>query len=263
MVVVANYQPTKLQPCSYVYDASALRTCALCRISAVRAHLKLKCRIKRRASTILVHARAIATMQAVVFNSAERNLALVQLPRARPARQQALVRVSRAGVCGTDLHLISGGLAALLDKNQLILGHEFCGELVEDAGTMLKGQRVVVQPMISCTNFCPLCAAGRYNLCSTILGFTADGGWTQLCCVPLRCVHPLPDSLPDDIAALIEPLGVLVTAWRKLNPTPTLDSRVAVLGTGIIGLLMLSILHYRGYRQLLGVDPIGESSPFG
>src|SRR4029450_4929122 len=129
-------------------------------------------------------------------------------PISRPSRapEQALLRVRRAGICGTDLHIFQGHLDNRIPKDGII-GHETFAEVVEapPGRGVQAGDRVVVEP----GRFCGACRGGRigasyicYNL--KVLGVDLPGGMQEYWPVPVDRLLKVPDALSDDHAALIE-----------------------------------------------------------
>mmetsp|Transcript_32405 Transcript_32405/g.64328 ORF Transcript_32405/g.64328 Transcript_32405/m.64328 type:complete len:158 (-) Transcript_32405:478-951(-) len=125
------------------------------------------------------------------------------------------IRVAFAGVCGTDLHALSGEFPL---PDEVTLGHEFVG-VIEAVGRhaehFREGQRVVVNPNEGCFR-CLECQRGRPHFCpnaslSKNIGLVRDGGLSEVAVVPDTTVHLLPDSLPLREAVLIEPLACVVS----------------------------------------------------
>lgn len=146
---------------------------------------------------------------------------------------EVLIRVTRAGICGSDLHLTSGhGLQLPLGS---IIGHELCGEVVA-LGSKVKniriGDRVAPMPYVGC-GYCPACFAGRPHQCSHAR-FNVVHGFSQFSRVGARDCIVIPHSLSDEEGALIEPLAVGLQGVRKASLP--IGARVLVTGAGPIGL---------------------------
>ncbi|MCP3985897.1 MAG: alcohol dehydrogenase catalytic domain-containing protein [bacterium] len=146
----------------------------------------------------------------------------IEAPRGEGVR----VRVRAAGICGTDLHLISGPM-----QPTVTLGHEIAG--VTDDGTP-----VAVEPLSPCLD-CPPCRSGQYNLCETgpmiIHGVVREGGMADEMLVPERALVPLAHGLDPSNASLVEPLAVAQHGLRLAGQHA--GQRVLVVGAGPIGLL--------------------------
>ncbi|MGH7392543.1 MAG: zinc-dependent alcohol dehydrogenase [Candidatus Rokuibacteriota bacterium] len=166
------------------------------------------------------------------------------------AGDDVLVRVSAAGLCGTDYRIWSGDRAVAYPR---VMGHEFLGrvEAVGPGVTRARpGDRVVVEPNYSCGR-CPLCGEGNRNLClsRTAVGIDVDGGFAELARVPERCAWAVPPTLADEDALLCEPLAVVVRAVARGAPRP--GESAAVVGAGTLGLLAIQVLRARGARVLV------------
>ncbi len=160
-------------------------------------------------------------------------LALVERSRPSPGPGEVLVRIRRAGVCGTDLHIYEG-THPFLDYPRVI-GHELSGE-VEETGpgcAIAVGQRVFVIPYLSC-GACVACRRGKTNCCQRIavLGVHIDGGMADYVCVPERNVAAA-DGVTLDQAAMVEFLAIGAHAVRRASPRK--GDRVLVVGAGPIG----------------------------
>ena len=144
------------------------------------------------------------------------------------AEGDVLVQVRSVGICGSELH---GARHPGFRKPPLIMGHEF-------AGTSAAGDRVVINPMLSCGH-CELCRGGLRQVCRErqIIGVHRAGGFAERVAVPGSTLRPVPDWLSWDAAAMVEPAANAVHAWNRAGAGP--GARVAVLGCGAIGLLCL------------------------
>lgn len=162
-------------------------------------------------------------------------------PVPQPAADEVLVRIGSVGVCGSDVHYYEHGrIGPYVVDSPLVLGHE-AGGVVTEVGqgvTSLRvGQRVSIEPGVPCRH-CPQCLAGRYNLCPEVRFFATppyDGAFSQYVAMPASFVYPVPDSISDDAAGLLEPLSVGVWACRRAHVSP--GSTVLVTGAGPIGLI--------------------------
>lgn len=167
---------------------------------------------------------------------------------------EVLIKVKACSICGGDVHLYKGKhpLASL----PAAIGHELSGEVVEKGVGVNKisvGDRVAVEPVITCGT-CSFCLRGEYHLCPNIAyQYSAgQGGFTPYFITSEKWVHKLPDSLPYDEAALLEPLAVAVHAARKTEIY--LGQSVAIFGAGGIGLFLLQVIRAAGATSVLVVD---------
>lgn len=192
-------------------------------------------------------------------------------PMPTPKPGEALLRVRRVGICGTDLHIYQGHLDHRVPKGGII-GHETFAEVVEapaDSG-FTRGDRVVVEPILTCGS-CRACRMGAAYLCYKlkVLGVDVPGGMQEYWAVPTDRLLKVPDSLADDHAAVIEPLAV---ATHDVNRAQVKNGdAVAVFGGGPIGCLIALVCRDRGARvrvveinpfrvdmlRALGLDTIG------
>lgn len=157
-----------------------------------------------------------------------------------------LVRPMTVGICGTDVKILSGKIPV---THPLTLGHEMVGEVVEaPVGSSLSvGDRVLADPAISCEQ-CVMCRAGRTNICLAggLLGRDRDGVFTDLVSLDEAKLIPVPDSISDDAAGLLQVLGTCVHAVRLIPPAP--GGVAAVIGLGVGGQLIAQLLTLAGMR---------------
>jgi threonine dehydrogenase-like Zn-dependent dehydrogenase len=155
-------------------------------------------------------------------------------PAPTPAPGEVLVRVTRAGVCETDLQLIKGYMGF-----RGVLGHEFVG--VAESGSM-EGCRVVGEINCACL-VCDTCRKGLPTHCPnrTVLGIlNHDGAFADLIAVPENNLHAVPDSLSDDVAVFTEPVAAAFQIPDQM--TIGQKDRIAVLGDGRLGNLCAQVL---------------------
>ena len=170
----------------------------------------------------------------------------VEVPVPKAAAGEALLRVRRVGICGTDLHIFQGHLDHRVPKGGVI-GHETFAEVVDAPGGsgFAAGDRVVVEPVLSC-GACRACRMGAYYLCRQlrVLGVDANGGMQEYWPVPVDRLLHVPASLNDDQAAVIEPLAVATHDVDRAGVKR--GDRVLVFGGGPIGTLIALVARGRG-----------------
>ncbi len=183
---------------------------------------------------------APAVMRVAVLRGAG-DVAIEERPAPRPGRGEVLVTVGSVGVCGSDTHYYDHGrIGRFVVESPLVLGHEASGVIAavgDGVDPSRVGQRVSIEPGVPDLT-CRMCLSGRYNLCPDMRFFATppiDGAFAELVVVHEAFAHPVPDSISDDAAALLEPLSVAVWACRKARVTA--GSRVLVTGAGAIGLV--------------------------
>lgn len=162
----------------------------------------------------------------------DNKLDLREIPEpARPG--EALIRIRKAGICGTDLGLVKGYY-----PYTGILGHEFVGEVTSAADQSWIGKRVVGDINVACEK-CEQCLDGRLTHCEnrTVLGIIhRDGTFAEYVNLPLANLHPVPDSVPDEMAVFTEPLAAALEIQQQVHIQPS--DRVLVIGAGRLGQLI-------------------------
>jgi L-iditol 2-dehydrogenase len=178
------------------------------------------------------------------------------IPRAGPGK--VVVRVRAVGVCGSDTHYYEHGrIGRFVVEAPLVLGHEAAGE-VTDLGPgvtgLVVGQRVSIEPGVP-DRTCGQCLAGRYNLCPNMRFFgtpPVDGAFAEYVVVHEAFAHPVPSSVSDDAAALLEPLSVGI--WACMKARITAGSRVLITGAGPIGLVSVQAALAFGATEVVVSD---------
>lgn len=158
-----------------------------------------------------------------------------------------IVEVVANGLCGSDLRAFATP-PQMIYENGVIVGHEFTGtvsDVGEEVTAFSEGDRVVVAPAINC-QVCWYCQSGHVNLCEnfTHIGGMVDGGAAEYARLPERALLKVPDSIPDDLATLTEPLACVLNGTRRAAVHP--GETVLVLGGGPIGLLYLLLFKAAG-----------------
>lgn len=197
------------------------------------------------------------TMEALVFRGpGEWGLETVPLPRIQ-AGDDVLLKVDRASICGTDIHILSVPPGHPATPGS-ILGHEYVATVVETgAGVrhLQPGDRVVIDPNVTC-GLCQYCRLGMSNVCEnmTTLGIFRHGGLAEYSLAPARALHPIRRDVPPDHATLAEPLSCVLHAFERATLTP--GESVAILGAGPIGLLFLMLYKAAGAGKTFVVEPV-------
>jgi len=198
-------------------------------------------------------------MQAVVhYELKPGSVEIREVPVPEPREGEAVLRVAGAAVCGSDVHQYHNTQSWTV-RPPVILGHEFCGRIVAAGKGMAgfkEGDRVVSETAAVVNPESPLTRAGKYNLDPARCGFgyDVDGAMASFVRTPVRCLHRVPEGLPDEVAALTEPCCVAYQATAVNSPIKP-GAVVAVIGPGPIGLLCTAIarLHGAGAVVLAGV----------
>jgi (R,R)-butanediol dehydrogenase/meso-butanediol dehydrogenase/diacetyl reductase len=185
-------------------------------------------------------------MRAVVSRTPG-ELVVEDVPEPKPAPGQAVLRVLACGICGSDLHLHQHGLLPA----GAIMGHEFCGEVVEAAGALKAGERVCAIPNLSC-GACERCRSGLGAYCATQvpIGLGApNGAFAEYVAIAAHEAVRVPSGVATDLAALTEPLAVgvhAVNAGRLRR-----GERCLVIGAGPIGLAITLWARHFGAREVI------------
>jgi (R,R)-butanediol dehydrogenase/meso-butanediol dehydrogenase/diacetyl reductase/L-iditol 2-dehydrogenase len=179
-------------------------------------------------------------------------------PKIADARE-LLVRIKAVAICGSDVHGFDGSTGRR--KPPIVMGHEAAGEVVETGAAVRsfkKGDRITFDSTISCGS-CWYCRNGQVNLCDNrmVLGVSCDeyrrhGAFAEYVVIPDHIAVALPEGLPYDEAACTEPAGVAAHAVR--NTPLSMNDTVAVVGSGLIGNLVIQILKASGSGRVIALD---------
>jgi L-gulonate 5-dehydrogenase len=168
-----------------------------------------------------------------------------------PASGEVSVRVQRAGICGSDIHILHGSNPFAIYPR--VIGHEFAGVIAAvGAGVsgFAPGERVVIDPVISCGHCYP-CRVGRPNVCANlqVLGVHRDGGFRDFVAAPAANVVKVPAEMPFGIAALAEPLSVAANVLDRTGCGK--QDIVLVYGAGTVGVTVIQVAKLLGARCLV------------
>ena len=178
----------------------------------------------------------------------------MEVSRPSIGEEEALLQVEACGFCGSDINIIAGTHPRA--QAPLTMGHELSGRIVEirNAGGMFAvGDRVTMYPLISCGT-CHACTHGNPHVCRQLrlFGFDVDGGMAEFIKLPVSSLMKLPEEMPAQIGALIEPLAVAVHGVARTS-LKGVDVAV-VLGAGPIGLLTALVAQARGVPHVIISD---------
>ena len=195
-------------------------------------------------------------MKALVKAKAEPGLWMERVPVPVPGPSDVLIRVKKSAICGTDVHIWNWDeWAQNTVPVPLVTGHEFCGEIVEVGNAVTKykvGQRASGEGHIVC-GFCRNCRAGRGHLCRNTdgVGVTRQGSFGEFVCLPEANVVPIPDDIPDEIAAIFDPFGNAVHTALSFD---LVGEDVLVTGAGPIGIMGALVAQRAGARKVVITD---------
>jgi L-iditol 2-dehydrogenase len=188
-----------------------------------------------------------------------KKLDIVDMPKPEVESNELLIRVAACGICGSDIHGWDGSSGRR--KPPLVMGHEAAGTIEAIGSSVTKfseGERVTFDSMISCGQ-CSACRSGTINLCDhrQVMGVSCDefrrhGAFAEYVVVPENIVYSFPSSLEFEYAAMVEPVSIAVHA---ANITPIrLGDTAIVVGSGMIGLLVIQAARLAGCSQVVAVD---------
>ncbi len=191
--------------------------------------------------------------------TAPSKLELVDFPEPKPADDEVLLRIRACGICGSDIHGWDGSTGRR--QTPLIMGHEASGEVIATGPRVTSwraGDRVTFDSTISCGT-CRFCREGAVNLCENrrVVGvspteYKQHGAFAERLAIPERILYRLPDNLPFDQAAMVEPVSIAVHAVQRTKIAP--NSTAVVIGSGMIGLLVIQVLRWAGAKNVVAVD---------
>ncbi|MEL7534368.1 MAG: zinc-binding alcohol dehydrogenase family protein [Bacteroidota bacterium] len=169
-----------------------------------------------------------------------------------PKAGEALLKMTRVGICGTDLHAYQGNQPFF--SYPRILGHELAAEIIEvgpNDQTLKAGDQVAIMPYLNCGH-CIACRHGKTNCCSTlkVLGVHIDGGMQEIISLPTDILIPANHLSPEQIA-IIEPLSIGAHAVRRAQIQK--GETVVVMGCGPIGIGIMQLAKLEG-AQVIALD---------
>ena len=186
-------------------------------------------------------------MRALLFKAVGQPLAVETLPDPQPGEGEVVIKVSRCGVCGTDLHATSGHGMTLPPNSQF--GHEYGGEVVavgKSVDRFKVGDKLAALPVVGCGH-CEGCMTGIDALCGNFQSY--GSGLAEYARVSARGATKLPATMSLADSALVEPLAVGARAVGLANPAR--DAKVVIIGPGPIGLAVLFWLRQRGVENVV------------
>lgn len=198
-------------------------------------------------------------MKAGVFYQ-KNNLRVEEIPKPSPKAGEVLIKVKACGICGTDVHIFKGDKGCFPTPAGTVLGHEFSG-IVEAVGEGVKeikvGDRVCVDPNKLCGD-CYYCKSGIGHFCENMIGIGTgvNGGFAEYCAVPQSQVYKIADSTSYEAAAMTEPTACCVHGIDMCNIS--CGDTVAVIGGGMIGMIMLQLAKLSGAGKLIMIEPVAE-----
>ena len=195
-------------------------------------------------------------MKALVKAKAERGIWKQDIPVPEVGHNDVLIEVNRSAICGTDIHIFKwDDWAKKTIPVPMAVGHEFSGKIV-DTGIEVRGfevgDRVSAEGHITC-GVCRNCRAGRRHLCMNAIGIgvSRPGAFAEYISVPAFNVFRLPDSISDDMASILDPLG---NATHTALSFDLVGEDVLITGAGPIGIMAVAIARFAGARHVVITD---------
>ena len=195
-------------------------------------------------------------MKALVKAAPEQGLWLQMVPVPEPGPNEVLIKVRKSAICGTDVHIWNWDeWSAKTVPVPMVVGHEFCGQIVDCGPGAQKykiGTRVSAEGHVVC-GVCRNCRAGRGQLCRNTegIGVNRPGSFAEYVCLPEHNVVPIPEDIPDEIAALFDPLGNAVHTALSFD---LVGEDVLVTGAGPIGIMGALVAQKVGARKVVITD---------
>ena len=195
-------------------------------------------------------------MKALVKKKSEPGIWLDEVERPQLGHNDVLIKISKTAICGTDIHIYNWDTwARQTIPVPMHVGHEFVGEIVETGSEVdgyRAGDRVSGEGHITC-GYCRNCRAGRRHLCRNSKGVGVDrpGCFAEFLCIPAQNAFKLPDSIGDDIASILDPLG---NATHTALSFDLVGEDVLITGAGPIGIMATAIARHAGARHVVITD---------
>ena len=195
-------------------------------------------------------------MKAIAKIKSSRGLNLIDVPEPSIQPGHVKLKVHYASVCGTDLHIYNWDeWSSQRIKPPRIIGHEFCGEIIEvgegvDASRI--GEFVATESRISCST-CFQCKNGQAHVCTNlvILGVDTDGGFAPYSVIPSQNARVTPKSIPSDVASMQDAIG---NAVHTVMYQDVKDKTVLIAGLGPIGIMCVAICETLGAKKIYATE---------
>jgi len=200
-------------------------------------------------------------MLAAVYHGPN-DLRVENVPKPSIGKDELLVKVLSASICGTDLRIYHGNHRMYTRDTVRIPGHEVVGNIAqigENVSGFTLGQRVFCAPNTGCGH-CLQCISGNNNLCASYdaIGVTSDGGFAEYVRIPANSVRqgniiPVSQDVDPAVAALMEPFACVLRGQNALNMKP--GETVLIIGAGPIGVMHMKLAKARGAGRVIVSEP--------
>ena len=197
-------------------------------------------------------------MKAVVKARPEPGYEYAEVVAPRPRGDEALLRVRKAAICGTDILIYKWGqlAAKVVGELPFIPGHECVADVVEvgeEVENVAPGDRVCAETHIPCET-CYQCTHGMKHICRNLVlfGHATNGCFAEYAVIPARAVYKLRTGIPDEQACLLEPFGV---SLRGVEAADVAGETLVVTGCGPIGVFAVAIARHVGAEKIIAAEP--------
>lgn len=168
----------------------------------------------------------------------------------KPQSSEIKIAVKKVGICGSDLHIYHGNNPFVTYPR--VIGHEIVGEVIEigeDVNDFILGDKIVVDPVISCGN-CYACLNNRTNVCETleVIGVHREGGLKEFLCLPASNAYKI-NALSYDIGVLIEPYSIAANILDRVNFKK--NDTVLIFGSGVVGVTITQVVKMLGGKVII------------
>ncbi len=195
-------------------------------------------------------------MKALVKKQAGPGIWMEDIPEPRVGPNDVLIQIHETSICGTDLHIYNwDAWAQRTVPVPMAVGHEYCGHIValgSEVRGLAIGDRVSGEGHVTCGH-CRNCRAGRRHLCRNTAGVGVDrpGAFAQYLSLPAVNAFKLPETVPDDIAAILDPFGNATHTALAFN---LVGEDVLITGAGPIGIMATAVARFVGARHIVVTD---------
>lgn len=196
-------------------------------------------------------------MQGITKVKPEKGLVIQEYDVPEIGYDEVLIKIRKAGICGTDLHIYNyDKWAQSRLKLPFIAGHEFVGDIVEvgkGVNSVKTGDRVSAEGHITC-GVCRFCRTGQAHICAKtqIIGVDINGCFADYIKMPAKNLWPVTKNIPDKYAAIFDPLG---NAMHTITAGNISSKSVVIIGAGAIGLFAVPLAKFMGAASVIVVEP--------
>ncbi|WJV53994.1 L-threonine 3-dehydrogenase [Prodigiosinella aquatilis] len=195
-------------------------------------------------------------MKALAKLQPEPGIWMTDVPKPEPGHNDVMIKIRKTAICGTDVHIYNWDeWSQKTIPVPMVVGHEYVGEIVaigQEVDGFHIGDRVSGEGHITC-GYCRNCRAGRRHLCRNTIGVGVNrpGAFAEYLVIPAYNAFRIPDNIPDDIAAIFDPLGNAVHTALSFN---LVGEDVLISGAGPIGVMAAAICRHVGARHVVITD---------